>query len=198
MRAKPSLKATLAANRAAGRNYAAMYGKEPMPMDVEPDRLPRKKSAVQLPKRSEADVQRDVLSWLKRDPRVAIYERHNSGALPDKTGRMVRFNRVTVRGGNGIKPLISDITGTLKNGMGFAFECKEPNWKLPDFDALLHKDGLLSDRELRELGQEAYLIAVRNAGGIGMFITDVQQVIDILQTHNAQDHRRAASAGMTG
>lgn len=177
---------TLRANRRAERSMAiatqGIFHDRDAP-ELLPEKMARKKSAVQLPKRSEGDVQKDILSLLKRHPKVAIYERHNSGALPDRTGRMVRFNRVTVRGAHGgVKALISDITGTLKNGMGFAIEVKEPNWKRPDFDALMHKDGLLSERELRELGQCAYLCAVRKAGGIGIFATDVSQVIDALET----------------
>ena len=177
-----SLKQIKAENRAAGRYYQSLGDKPLQAMDVEPlARLKPKKSAVQLPHRTEADVLRDCLSLLHRHPKVAIVERHNSGALPDKTGRLVRFNRVRIQGVRGA--LISDITGTLKSGKPFAFECKEPNWCAPDWNywSAQDRDGLISEKLARELGQKLYLDAIVKAGGIGLFVTDVGQAIDALE-----------------
>ena len=149
-----------------------------MDREPEPRALKPKKTAVQLPKRSEADVQADIISLLRHHPKIAMIDRINSGATKMPSGRFVRFNRIyKVRGA-----LSPDIHATLKgNARRFVIECKEPNWKAPDWDALAKFDGLPSEKQLREMGQKAYLDAINAAGGVAMFATSVDDVLTKLE-----------------
>lgn len=79
--------------------------------------VPRKRRpAVRDPsKRYEADVLRDILSALRKHPRVARVERRQSGVFRDGE----RWIGVGRRGD-------PDITGILKGGRAFAIEVKRP------------------------------------------------------------------------
>lgn len=184
-----SYRQSLTANRAAGRGYAAAFGKEPMAMDLEPTLRKRtfaEQKVVNAAVRGEGDVQREILKHLRslmrgNNPLVVILERHNSGGLPDATGRVVKFHRVQAAGRVDVR--MPDITAKLRDGRQFACECKTPDWREPDWDELQRiEDGgkLLSDKQSREMGQRRYLQIVRSAGGIGIFATDVQDVINAL------------------
>jgi len=112
--------------RAAGRMYAAMAGKPPHPMDLEP--LPKvlkpKKTAVQLHKESEADILRSIMALLKHHPKVAKVWRQNSGTFQMQYGPKTHYVRAnTARG-------MSDIAGILKGGRGLYIEVKTPKGRV--------------------------------------------------------------------
>ena len=157
-----------------------MFGKEPHPMDMEP--LPKalkpKKTAVQLPKRSEQDVKTDILSLLNRHPKIAMVKRVNSGAMQLKN-RFVKFNSVRVNGHQDVRMV--DIECLLKDGRTLAIECKEPAWEEPDWEFLNRTDAMLSEKQARELAQRRYLQIVVSSGGIGVFANDVDAVIKVLE-----------------
>lgn len=206
MKRKLSHSEQMAANRKGERDWAAAFkgisGKPVRPEDMEP--LPRnakrdllaeiarskehvsiingtykpKKTAAQLPKRSEGDVQRDILSLLHRHPKVAMVKRINSGAMQTERG-FVKFNRVRVKGQRDVRMV--DIECLLKNGKTFAVEVKEPEWKPPPWEILETTERFISEQNARELGQKRYLDLVIKSGGIGIFATDVSDVINALE-----------------
>lgn len=92
--------------------------------------------------------------------------RNNSGSLPDKTGRWVRFGL-----GNDsekLKKVFSspDLVGIGKNGIFVAVEVKPPGWKKP--------------RDNHEVAQANFLGAVRARGGLAGFATSVEDYHSIV------------------
>ena len=127
---RPARKFTQRDSRAAGRYYAAMAGKEPMPMDLEPAaRLPRKKSAVVNTQPKESEILHDIMKLLKLHPKVGKVWRQNSGTFAMEYGSKTHYVRAnTARG-------MADIQGILKGGRSFFIEVKRPGAKLMDHQA---------------------------------------------------------------
>ena len=107
---------------------------------------------------SEADTQERI--------RVRAVElnctlwRNNSGVLNDRKGRPVRYGL-----GNSSSRLnknfkSADLIGIGPGGIFMAVECKRPAWKAPEND--------------REKAQWAFLLDVVTKGGIGFFVTSVE------------------------
>lgn len=122
---------------------------------------------------SEAAVQSDLRIAGARKG-VALW-RNNSGALPDATGRFVRFGlgndseRVNEEFKSsdliGIWPQI--ITAPMVGqiiGRFLAVEVKEPGWRKPS--------------SKREIAQANFLGHVQALGGIGLFAQDVKDVFN--------------------
>ena len=122
-----------------------------------------KPRAAADPDDSEGPVIKAVSQLLARHPLVLFAERRNSGALPyvnaDGKAVPVRFHRVLTR-----QPVrVVDFTGWLKDGRPFALEAKRPSWKKP------------SDK--REYEQAAFLMLIRNIGGVGAFVRGVDEAL---------------------
>lgn len=148
------------------RFYALSAGMEPRAQSVIPE---KRAYAKREPDGTyESDIQRDIIEMLKRHPKVAIIERHNSGASSeigaDGKLRFVRFN--TVYRVNGVRMRKSDIDCTLVNGKRFVVEVKRPPWRGPT--------------DQREYEQENYINHVRAATGYGLFATSVAEVEEAL------------------
>ncbi len=115
----------------------------------------------------EADVLRAVGDLLARHPKVSYALRVNSGAASyeAKTGKYapVHFHK-WIR--SPVQCRMPDFFGALTDGRTIAFECKRPGWREP--------------RDKREFEQAAFLMLIRNLGGIGEFITDAEQVNALL------------------
>ncbi|HKF95955.1 MAG TPA: hypothetical protein VKB96_15460 [Gammaproteobacteria bacterium] len=113
---------------------------------------------------SEALVQSQVrLACARRGWKIW---RNNRGGMTDDTGRFIRFGL-----GNESAPLdkllkSSDLIGWTDTGRFVALEIKAPGWHLTPGDK-------------RGQAQLRWLVAVREAGGIGEFITDEGQINDL-------------------
>lgn len=93
--------------------------------------------------------------------------RQNSGAASyeAKSGKYapVHFYRILTS-----QPVtITDFWGILRDGRMLAIEAKAPGWKEPRTD--------------REFKQAAFLMLVRNCGGIGIFATSADDVANALR-----------------
>ena len=112
----------------------------------------------------ESDIQRDIIAMLRKHPKVASVERHNSGTAMemDSEGnkRFVKYN--TVYKVRGVRMRKVDIDCTLINGKRFVCEVKKPPFTRP--------------RDQREYEQENYINHVRAATGYGLFATSVLEV----------------------
>ena len=150
--------------------------------------LKPKKTAVQLPKRTEADVLADIKRMAKYHPKVAAVRRSNSGQMTgihNGKKRFVTFNTVqkanrSFTDSRDIR--ISDIELVLHGGKTLSIECKapgfiEPNWVVVE----LQEFGLISEENARLLGQRRYLQMMIDAGNYGIFASDVNQVLDALE-----------------
>lgn len=103
----------------------------------------------------EKEIQRTILDYLRKHPKVAFVGRFNSGAAQSSYNGQASFVRFhTVRG-------FPDIHGMLKGGAAFYFEVKRPGAKLTD-------------------DQARFLMGVREYGGIGAMVTSVEDVIAAL------------------
>lgn len=107
----------------------------------------------------------------------ALLLRNNNGACVDDTGRMIRYGL-----GNDSKKVndafkSSDLIGVTPVrvrpehvgktfGVFTAAEVKHPHWTKPEND--------------RDRAQEAFLVAICQRGGIGMFVTHERQYHDYL------------------
>ncbi len=137
---------------------------------------PVKKRAA--PRSLEGPVVAAISELLAVHPRVIWAMRINSGAAiyPDKMGKPVpvwfhKFLRSPE------KMRMPDFMGIIMRGefdghypfktRNIAIEAKAPGWTKP--------------RDDREREQAAFLSMIRDAGGIGMFATDVAQVAEALR-----------------
>lgn len=99
--------------------------------------MPPAKTRAKRPRgcRPESEVIKAVASALKHHPRVAWARRMNSGVLPDRTGRPVRFGAVGM----------PDFVGQLTNGLLLAVECKAEDGRLStaqqEFLSLITQNG---------------------------------------------------------
>ena len=115
----------------------------------------------------EKHVLKAVGELLAVHPRVSYALRVNSGAASYEaaSGRYkpVWFH-TWVRSKEEYK--MPDYFGATIDGRTIAFECKRPSWSKPTDE--------------REHKQAAFLALIRDLGGIGMFVSDVQQVHEAL------------------
>lgn len=122
------------------------------------------------PRAANDDLEKHVLTavgeLLAAHPKVLFAVRQNGGALTySKDGRQVPvwFYKIVTR-----QPVrISDYWGILRDGRLFAIECKRPSWRM--------------GTEKRELEQAAFLMLVRNCGGVAGFVTDARRADEILK-----------------
>ena len=116
----------------------------------------------------EADVVRAVGDVLALHPRVLFALRINSGAASYEaaTGRYapVWFHK-WVRSPEKFR--MSDFFGATIDARLLALECKRPGWTKPT--------------DQREREQAAFLALVRKVGGVGAFITDAEQLHELLR-----------------
>ena len=98
----------------------------------------------------------------------ALLMRNNSGAMIDKTGRMVRFGL-----GNDSKAVSnmrksSDLIGLTAQGRFLAVESKDRGW--------------IFTGTPREVAQHTFLQLVNVRGGIGLFATSTEDLRRVLST----------------
>lgn len=115
----------------------------------------------------EGPVVSAISELLGVHPRVLFAVRQNSGAASyeAKSGQYapVHFYRILT----GQPVTITDFWGILRDGRMLAIEAKAPGWKEPRTD--------------REFKQAAFLMLVRNCGGIGIFATSADDVAQELK-----------------
>lgn len=147
--------------RATNKRKAAIMDSLGIPHNFKPA-AERKPSGKPL----EADVIRAVSELLATHPKVLWACRQNSGAASyeAKTGRYapVYFYKILTRQ----DITITDFWGFMRDGRVFAIEAKRPGWK--------------EAREPREFKQAAFLLMVRNMGGIGGFVTSLDEANALL------------------
>jgi hypothetical protein len=170
---KPHIAVATRTNRAAVRALIhdpaklAQFDKD-FPVDNLPP-MPKPRAAPGADGRPlEADVLSAVGDLLHQHPRVSYALRINSGqaSYEAKSGKYapVAFH-IWVR--SPVKCRMPDFFGALVDGRTLALECKRPGWKQP--------------ADKREYEQAAFLMLIRNLGGIGEFVTDVEQVAKLLE-----------------
>lgn len=122
----------------------------------------------------EGPVVRAVLELLQQHPATALVVRQNSGgaSYEHSSGRYAPIMFYTLWKPTNKEVTISDVWGILKDGRPYAFECKAPGWTKP--------------RDDREYRQAAFLMLIRNLGGIGEFITSADQVQALLAVTGQQ------------
>lgn len=112
----------------------------------------------------EATIQRDIIAFLRKHPKVSIVERHNSGKAMEMNSagekRFIAYN--TVFKVSGVRMRKSDIDCQLVNGKRLCIEAKRAGWTHP--------------RNQREIEQENYLKHVLASTGYAMFATSVREV----------------------
>jgi hypothetical protein len=112
----------------------------------------------------EATIQRDIIAFLRKNPKVAIVERHNSGTAMEINSagekRFIAYN--TVFKVHGVRMRKSDIDCQLSNGKRLCIEVKRTGWTHP--------------RNQREVEQENYINHVLASTGYAMFATSVAEV----------------------
>lgn len=158
---KKSFRDTLRENQRGLDMWAKMYGKE---QTVHINVKPRREIVNHTPKdQLEASVVSDISKLLAHHPKVLFACRSNSGAayMMGRDGKEmpVTFNRIIK---SPVQMRISDFWGILRDGRPFAIECKHRKWTKPT--------------DQREYEQAAFLQMVRDAGGVGIFATGVEDV----------------------
>jgi len=122
---KPSLKETIAKNRADLTGMARLFGnKPPVFSELSTDKpkrtrtvKPKDTNAAITP--SESDIQKTIMAYLRAHPSVGIVIRINSGVM-EQDGRYTAFN--SQKG-------MSDIMGVMKTGKAFFIEVKSKTGK---------------------------------------------------------------------
>ena len=112
----------------------------------------------------EQDIQSQIIEYLRIEQargRVVWFERSNGGGMKDKTGRVLRFYWLYLRGKIPRSKGKSDLSGMLAGGQFFALEVKRGNEK-PTKD------------------QIEYLAAVREGGGIAAVVRSFSDAKNVL------------------
>ena len=112
----------------------------------------------------EQDIQGQIIDYLRIEQargRVVWFERSNGGGMKDKTGRVLRFYLLYLRGKIPRSKGKSDLSGMLAGGQFFALEVKRGNEK-PTKD------------------QIEYLAAVREGGGIAAVVRSFSDAKNVL------------------
>jgi len=172
-RFKPTLRQTIRSNTVALESLAHQFGvtqqgAEHIAAMREEVSAADAKAAARKPRTPyagipEAEIQKAIIRFLLQHPAVAMVERINSGAVYGDAGNFIRFHTLMLpKRYRHIRMRVVDLNVMLNDGRRMAIECKRDGWKSP-----------MGDRE-RE--QAAYLAHVREAGGIGIFATCVEDV----------------------
>lgn len=115
---------------------------------------------------TEAPIIKAVSQLLATHPKVLFAMRVNSGSLPyiNNKGQAVpvRFHRILT--GQDVR--VVDFMGWLKDCRPFGIEAKKPSWTKPT--------------DKREFEQAAFLMMIRNLGGVGGFVRSVDEVQALL------------------
>ncbi|MCB0249645.1 MAG: hypothetical protein KDI07_13805 [Anaerolineae bacterium] len=112
----------------------------------------------------EQDIQGQIIDYLRIEQargRVVWFERSNGGGMKDKTGRVLRFYLLYLRGKIPRSKGKADLSGMLMGGQFFALEVKRGNEK-PTKD------------------QIEYLAAVREGGGIAAVVRSFSDAKNVL------------------
>ena len=115
-------------------------------------------------KLTEQDIQGQIIDYLMIEQargRIVWFERSNGGGMKDKTGRLVLFYWLYLRGKIPRSKGKSDLSGMLAGGQFFALEVKRGNEK-PTKD------------------QIEYLAAVREGGGIAAVVRSFSDAKNVL------------------
>lgn len=111
----------------------------------------------------EADVKLAVRDLLAAHPKVSYALRFNSGMAWNANGAPVHFH-AWVR--SPAKCRMPDFFGALVDGRTLALEIKRPGFRRPTDE--------------REREQWAFLDLILRLGGVAAFVTDAEQVTDLL------------------
>jgi len=163
MKPRKTLRDTLLENQKAEKAWAAAYGK-PLRDDMVLVAEKRAHTKASDGSELEAAVLREVAALLAVHPRVAFAVRQNSGMSYNEGGAPVYFYRWARAK---VKMRITDFWGMLTDGRMFALECKRRNWKSPSGE--------------REGEQQAFLMTVRDHGGVSGFVTSSEQAQRIIE-----------------
>jgi len=115
-------------------------------------------------KLTEQDIQGQIIDYLRVEQargRVVWFERSNGGGMKDKTGRVLRFYFLYLRGKIPRSKGKSDLSGMLAGGQFFALEVKRGN-----------------EKPTKE--QLDYLAAVREGGGIAAVVRSFSDAKNVL------------------
>ena len=164
MKPKKSLRDITAENYKAEKAWANAYG-----VKVRDDLAPVAEKRTHTKRMRDEDREDDVLhevgQLLSVHPKVIFAVRQNSGMAYNKANAPVYFYRWVK---SKVKMRISDLWGMLTDGRMFAIECKNREWTKPS--------------DTRELEQQAFLDAVKNAGGVSGFVTSAEQAQLIIES----------------
>lgn len=119
---RKSLRDILLENQAASNFYATMADRPLGPQIIKIPDAPKKRIKSDLPRKDllEKDIQKQILTLLKRHPKVQWVARFNSGTF-QSGDRYIASNSQSG---------MSDILGMLKGGQLFAIECKTRTGKI--------------------------------------------------------------------
>ena len=112
----------------------------------------------------EQDIQSQIIEYLRIEQargRVVWFERSNGGGMKDKTGQLVLFYWLYLRGKIPRSKGKSDLSGMLAGGQFFALEVKRGN-----------------EKPTKE--QLDYLAAVREGGGIAAVVRSFSDAKNVL------------------
>ncbi|MBK8225270.1 MAG: hypothetical protein IPK73_30015 [Candidatus Obscuribacter sp.] len=115
-------------------------------------------------KLTEQDIQGQIIDYLRIEQargRVVWFERSNGGGMKDKTGRLVLFYWLYLRGKIPRSKGKSDLSGMLAGGRFFALEVKRRD-----------------EKPTKE--QLDYLAAVREGGGIAAVVRNFNDAKNVL------------------
>lgn len=117
----------------------------------------------------------DVLKAIQLETATLGYHfwRNNSGAMFNPHGRFVRFGLGNESAEINEKMKSSDLIGIGPGGKFWAVEAKEPGW-------------VYNPRDETERAQFCFLTIVSISGGIGMFATHPDQVIEQIKKEIAR------------
>lgn len=125
-----------------------------------------KRAARQSTEPLEKEIQAEILDYLKAHVNVRALCRINSGVMQEGE-RFIRMNTVYGKK-NGMYMRMADIQAIhWPSGRAIAIEVKRGSWKQPSGK--------------REHEQAAYLECVREAGGLAIFATSVDEVRRLLE-----------------
>lgn len=133
------------------------------------ERTPKKEKEFKLvspPQPLESDIQKAIITYLLKHPKIGLVERINSGAASGEDAQgnktFVRFHKIYAHNLRKV-----DLECTLKGphigGKRLVIEVKRPPWTKP--------------RDQREREQENYINHVYSLGGYGLFACSLEQVI---------------------
>lgn len=122
VKGRKSFRNVLLDNSKALQFYATMAGKPTLEQFIPIPPEPKKRVKSEIPRKAllEKEIQKQILSFLRKHPKVAWVARFNSGTFVNDD-RYITSN--SQKG-------MSDILGMLKGGRLFAIECKSRTGKI--------------------------------------------------------------------